>query len=161
MVETKGTAESSPTVVEAYRDYAPPPAFRRLVQNLLKAVPPRYFLGLKTIILTNQAGESRDRKRQKVWSRNRKIRLVDARGYYSPCGRLGKSWVVASSRSGRGWEQSCTVDGQLGSNSTCLVSRLSGIGFHNSNSAGAMFLTVWYKSLAVLETGRVELCGYA
>jgi hypothetical protein len=80
--------------VEAYRDYAPPPTFRRLVQDLLKAVPRRYFLGLKTIILTNKAGESRDRKRQKVWSRNRKIKLVDARGYYSPATRSSEATIV-------------------------------------------------------------------
>jgi hypothetical protein len=94
MVETNGTAETSPAIVEAYRDYAPPPTFRRLVQDLLKAVPRRYFLGLKTIILTNKAGESRDRKRQKVWSRNRKIKLVDARGYYSPATRSSEATIV-------------------------------------------------------------------
>jgi hypothetical protein len=94
MVETNGTAETSPAIVEAYRDYSPPPTFRRLVQDLLRAVPRRYFLGLKTIILTNKAGESRDRKRQKVWSRNRKIKLVDAQGYYSPATRSSEATIV-------------------------------------------------------------------
>ena len=94
MSETKVTGETSPTIVEAYRDYSPPPTFRRLVQELLKAVPPRYLVGLKTIILTNQAAGTRHQKRQKVWSRNRKIRLGDALGYYSAATRSSQATVV-------------------------------------------------------------------
>jgi len=86
------TGETSPTIVESDRDYTPPPTFRQLVQDLLKAVPPLYLVGLKTI-LTNQAGETRDRKRQKVWSRNRKIKLADARGYYSQATRSSQATI--------------------------------------------------------------------
>jgi hypothetical protein len=97
LANMNGTAtreETSPTIVESYRDYIPSPTFRRLLQNLLNAVPPRYFVGLKTIILTNQAGETCDRKRQKVWSRNHKIKLVDAQGYYSPATRTSQASIV-------------------------------------------------------------------
>ena len=94
MFESKVTGETSPTIVEAYRDYAPSPTFRRLVQDLLKAVPPRYLVGLKTIILTNQAAGTRAQKRQKLWSRNRKIRLADALGYYSAATRSSQATIV-------------------------------------------------------------------
>jgi hypothetical protein len=72
MSETKVAGETSPTIVEAYRDYSPPPTFKALVQDLLKAVPPRYLVGLKAIILTNQAAGTRHQKRQKVWEQKSK-----------------------------------------------------------------------------------------
>ena len=34
-------------------------------------------------VLTNRAGLTRDKRKQKVWSRNRKVRLADALGSYS------------------------------------------------------------------------------
>jgi hypothetical protein len=94
MFETKVSGETSPTIVESYRDYSPPPTFRRLVEDLLKAVPPRYLVGLKTIILTNHAAGTRAQKRHKVWSRNRKIRLTDALGYYSAATRSSQATIV-------------------------------------------------------------------
>ena len=91
-VKTK--PETLPTIVEAYRDYSPPPEVRQIIQDLLKGVPPRYLMGLETIVLTNQAGETRDRKRQKVWSRNRKIKLAAALGYYSAATRSSRASIV-------------------------------------------------------------------
>jgi hypothetical protein len=92
--QVKTKAESLPTIVEAYRDYSPPPTVRQLIQDLLKTVPPRYLVGLETIVLTNRAGETRDRKRQKVWSRNRKIKLADALGYYEASTRSSQASIV-------------------------------------------------------------------
>lgn len=71
-----------PEIVESYRDFAPPAYFKLVVENLLRGVPQKYLAGLKTIVLANRAGLTRDKRRQKVWSRGRKIRLVDARGAY-------------------------------------------------------------------------------
>jgi hypothetical protein len=74
---------STPNVVEAYRDYVPPQWVLPMIHDLLKSVPPRYLIGLQTIVLTNQAAQPRKRKQQKVWSRNRKYKIVSALGYYS------------------------------------------------------------------------------
>lgn len=82
-----------PKIVEDYRDYIPPRCVRMLVEDLLKTVPPSYLMGLQTIILTNQAAQPRNKKQQKVWSRNRKIRLVDALGYYSPATRSARATI--------------------------------------------------------------------
>jgi hypothetical protein len=60
---------------------------------LLSYVPKKYLVGLKTIILTNKAGMTRDKRRQKVWSRNHKILLSDARGSYSAATRSSPSSV--------------------------------------------------------------------
>ena len=50
-------------------------------------------MGLKTIILTNKAGMTRDKRRQKVWSRNRKILFADALGSYSAATRSSPASV--------------------------------------------------------------------
>jgi hypothetical protein len=71
-----------PEVVENYRDFEPRANFRKLLEDLLDAVPPKYLVGLKTIVLANQSALTRNQRRQKIWSRNRKIRLAEARGSY-------------------------------------------------------------------------------
>ncbi|MGC2003079.1 MAG: hypothetical protein WA658_24705, partial [Candidatus Acidiferrales bacterium] len=53
-----------------------------IISILLDCVSPNYLRGLKAIILTNQAALTRNQRRQKIWSRNRKIRLAEARGAY-------------------------------------------------------------------------------
>jgi hypothetical protein len=85
--------ECMPEVVEVYRDYAPPKCVRRIVDDLLKAVPPRYLTGLQAIVLTNQAAQTRDKRRKKVWRRNRKVQLAKALGYYSPASRSSQATI--------------------------------------------------------------------
>jgi hypothetical protein len=71
-----------PEVVEAYRDFEPPANFKQVVETLLAYVPPKYLVGLKTIILTNSSALSRDQRRQTTWSRKHKVRLSECRGSY-------------------------------------------------------------------------------
>jgi hypothetical protein len=85
---------STRNIVEAYRDYVPPRCVVPIVEDLLKAVPPRYLIGLQTIILTNQAAQPRKRKRQRIWSRNHKINLVKAIGYYSGASRSSQASIT-------------------------------------------------------------------
>jgi hypothetical protein len=85
---------SAPNIVEAYRDYVPPQTVLPIIKDLLKTVPPRYLVGLQAIILTNQAAQPRKRQRQKTWSRNHKIRLVHARGYYSGATRTSRASIT-------------------------------------------------------------------
>ena len=73
---------AAPEIVESYRDFEPPPNFRRTIEILLKYVSPKYLVGLKTIVLTNRVGLTRDQRKRKIWSRNRKIQLTDAHGSY-------------------------------------------------------------------------------
>jgi hypothetical protein len=82
-----------PTIVESYRDFEPPANFRHDVETLLRYVPPKYLVGLKTIVLTNRAGLTRDKRKQKVWSRNRMVRLADALGSYSSARRSSPATV--------------------------------------------------------------------
>jgi hypothetical protein len=72
-----------PQIVEAYRDYAPPCNAVRDVEMLLRHIPPEYLNGLQSIVLSNSLGLSRDERRQKIWSRNRKVQLSECRGWYS------------------------------------------------------------------------------
>jgi hypothetical protein len=68
--------------------------FLKIVDELLKAVPPRYLIGLQTIVLTNQAAQPRAKKQQKIWSRNHKIKLVEALGYYSGASRSSRASIT-------------------------------------------------------------------
>jgi hypothetical protein len=84
---------TGPTIVESYRDFEPPENFRQTVETLLKYVPTKYLVALRTIVLTNRAALSRDRRRKKTWSRNRKMRVADALGSYSRPGRSSPASV--------------------------------------------------------------------
>ena len=87
------TEPGLPALVEAYRDFEPPANFKQVVETLLAYVPPKYLAGLKTIILTNSSGLSRERRRQKTWSRNRKVRLSECGGFYSRATRSSPATV--------------------------------------------------------------------
>jgi hypothetical protein len=71
-----------PKIIENYRDFEPPPEVKEIISILLDCVSANYLRGLQAIILANQAALTRNQRRQKIWSRNRKIRLAEARGAY-------------------------------------------------------------------------------
>jgi len=50
---------------------------------LLRHVPAENLVGLQSVVLTNSLGLSRDERRQKTWSRSRKVRLSECLGWYS------------------------------------------------------------------------------
>lgn len=82
-----------PEIVESYREFEPPSGFRRTIETLLQYVPPKYLIGLKSVVLTNRAGLTRNKRKQKVWSRNRKVRLAEALGSYSHSSKSSPSTV--------------------------------------------------------------------
>src|ERR1700730_1041103 len=84
---------NAPTIVESYRNFAPPSNFRRDVKTLLRFVPPKYLVGLKAIVLTNRAGLTGNKRKQKVRSRNRTVRLAGCLGSYSRAGRNSTATV--------------------------------------------------------------------
>jgi hypothetical protein len=96
-----------PAIVESYRDFEPPPNFRESVETLLRYVPPKYLIGLKSVVLTNRAGLTRNKRRQKVWSRNHKVRLAESLGSYSYSTRSSpaKVWLYVDNivESGVSW----------------------------------------------------------
>jgi hypothetical protein len=61
-----GATNSVPEIVEHYRDYSPPAKLKEWIENLLESVPTKYTAGLKTVVLTNQRGLTRDQRRQKI-----------------------------------------------------------------------------------------------
>jgi hypothetical protein len=83
IVATVLKTSTLPAIVESYRDFEPPPNFRTTVETLLRYVPPKYLIGLKSVVLTNRAGLTRNKRRQKVWSRSHKVRLAESLGSYS------------------------------------------------------------------------------
>jgi len=84
----------TPEIIENFRDFDPPAKFRNTVDDLVRCVPPEFLVGLQSITLTNRFALSRNQKRKKTWSRNRKIRLADALGYYTPATRSSRAAIV-------------------------------------------------------------------
>lgn len=81
-MKIEGATNSTPEVVEHYRDYSPPSNLKRWVENLLESVPTKYTIGLKTVVLTNQRGLTRDQRRQKIRQRGHKYKLSHGLGAY-------------------------------------------------------------------------------
>src|SRR5580693_3762752 len=81
-MRTPDASESALQIIENYRDYVPPAKLVRLVENLLASVPKKYLVGLRTIVLTNRSGLTKNQQRQKIWGRKGKSKLADARGAY-------------------------------------------------------------------------------
>jgi hypothetical protein len=89
-----GEAPRGPEVVEVYNGYAPPFDIAKLVRIALACVPSKYLVGLKTIVLTNYGALSRDKRRQKVRSRGRKVSMARARGAYHRAWSGGPAWIA-------------------------------------------------------------------
>lgn len=83
-----------PQVIENYRDFEPPLHLRAEVEQLLRAVPPKYLVGLKTVLLTNRGALTRDQRRQKVFGRKGKYALAEARGAYFRATNSSSAYVL-------------------------------------------------------------------
>jgi hypothetical protein len=75
--------KSGPRIVEAFKAYTPPFNATNAVRRMLSSVPPRFFLGLYAIVLTNTAALSREDLDRKTWGSQR-VALAKTLGYYSP-----------------------------------------------------------------------------
>jgi len=86
-------ARPAPRIVEAYKDYSPPPQVLRIVRVLLQYVPPEQLAGLKTIVLTNHAALSHDKRRHKLRSRGRQVGMRRVLGSYHQAWKGNPAWI--------------------------------------------------------------------
>jgi len=102
-----------PSIVESYRDFEPPTNFKQTVETLLRYVPPKYVVGLKTIVLTNQAGLTSKKRKQRMWSRGRKVRVAECLGSYQHASKSSPAavWLYVDNivESGINWWNSVPV----------------------------------------------------
>ena len=84
---------SVPELVEAYKNYAPPFDVVKTVRLLLRYVPAKYLVGLKTVVLTNQQAMSHDKRRQKLRSRGRKVAMQRVLGTYHQAWKGNHAWI--------------------------------------------------------------------
>lgn len=70
-------------ILSQFREYNPPADIEGSVRQLLRYVPEQYKEGLQAIHLTNSTA-SRAFRRNKVWSRGRKVPMRECAGFY--CG---------------------------------------------------------------------------
>jgi hypothetical protein len=82
MTATETRQPTRPEIVENYRDFQPPRRIRKSLDTLLDAVPPKYLVGLQTILLTNQAAITKQGRRKRMWSRNHQVRPAQCSGTY-------------------------------------------------------------------------------
>ena len=69
-------------VIEAYQDFEPSLDAKKVVQRLLVGIPERYLHSLRSVILTNGSGLSREGRREKTTSRGHSVKISEARGLY-------------------------------------------------------------------------------
>lgn len=86
-------AKPAPQIVEAYKNYSPPPQVTRIVRVLLQYVPPEHLVGLRTIVLTNYAALSHDNRRHKLRSRGRRVDMRRVLGSYHQAWKGNPAWI--------------------------------------------------------------------
>jgi hypothetical protein len=74
-------------IIEAYKDYRPRAWVRGAVEKLLLTVPPKYLMGLASVVLTNSEGQARRDRRRRFSSRGRRIPSSRVQAFYSPASR--------------------------------------------------------------------------
>jgi hypothetical protein len=74
-------------IIEAYRDYRPPTWVKGAVAKLLSTVPPKYPVGLTSVVLTNSGGQSRRELRRRFSSRGRRVPSSGVLASYCPASR--------------------------------------------------------------------------
>jgi hypothetical protein len=80
-------------IIEAYKDYRPPTWVRGAIEKLLWTVPPKYLVGLESVVLTNSGGQSRRERRRRFSSRGRRIPSNRVRSFYSAASRLKRPHI--------------------------------------------------------------------
>lgn len=82
-----------PAIIESYHDYVPPFDVAGAVVRLMEVVPPQGLAGLQSVVLTNKASLSRERRRTTTIARNQKVKLSDVRGLYHPGWKGEPAWI--------------------------------------------------------------------
>lgn len=83
-----------PEITEFYEAYIPPPYFRPLIEDLLAFLPRDYLVGLQTVLLTNSAAVTPRQRRQKIFQRGKKHKLIEALGAYYRGTRSRQAYVA-------------------------------------------------------------------
>lgn len=96
-----------PALTVAFTGYEPPFDVAPIVQRMLDSVPQKYLNGLGEVVLTNSTGLPRKRRRSVTKSRNKKVRVAEARGVYHPAWQGSQAWIeIFVDNALRGWEKS-------------------------------------------------------
>ena len=72
-----------PVIIEAYQGYAPSFNVAKLIRQMIGEVPPRFLVGLKSVVLTNKTALARRDRERKLLSRGKRVVQGDTLGYYS------------------------------------------------------------------------------
>ncbi|MCP4570413.1 MAG: hypothetical protein GY841_22755 [FCB group bacterium] len=80
-------------VIEEYKNWEPPVRLKRVVERILKVLPPDKLVGIGTVVLTNASGLNRVRRREKSRSRKRSLSLEAIGGFYHHAHKGKPAWI--------------------------------------------------------------------
>lgn len=80
-------------IQEVYKDYKPKYDIQRTIEDLISYIPPKYVINLNVIVLTNSSALSRNERKQKTWSRNKKYKINECRGLYYGNKKENKAYI--------------------------------------------------------------------
>jgi hypothetical protein len=71
------------SIIESYQNYSPSFNAAKLVRQMLRKTPPKFLIGLRSVVLTNKAALSRKDQQRKLPSRGSRVVKGESLGYYS------------------------------------------------------------------------------
>ncbi len=80
-------------ISEAYKDWSPPAYATKTINRLLNGIPKDRLAGLKSVVITNSASLSHDRRKGKTKARGRKVSTVQCRGFYYEKWQGQPAWI--------------------------------------------------------------------
>lgn len=80
-------------VVEIYKGHKPPFDAARIVRRLLSKVPPHLTAGIHSVVIRDSESLPRQRRRESIWSRNRKQHMDVILGLYHPRWKGELPWI--------------------------------------------------------------------
>jgi hypothetical protein len=89
----RGVTTERPVIIENYHGYVPPLDVTGAVLRLMEAVPSHRLAGIHSVVLTNQASLSQKRRKSKILTRNRRIRIAEVSGLYHARYRDEPAWI--------------------------------------------------------------------
>src|SRR5712672_1489706 len=92
-MDTGEVVDTQVDVREFFLEWTPPFDVKATVSRMLGAVPSRYLVGLRTVVLTNTHALSPRRKKGKIPSHKRRIRADECNGLYHHAFRGDPPWI--------------------------------------------------------------------
>jgi hypothetical protein len=93
LIENEQLTVCGVTIREVYAHWSPPVPLAPIVARLIEGVPAEYLIGLKTVVVTDAAGLNHEQRRQRTFSRGKKVPVRRCQGVYHQATRSEPAWI--------------------------------------------------------------------